>query len=260
MAITDYPILSRSEVETPPSGFQKLFRDSGNGNRLTAKTDHCSFDVISVMEVSKEAMSYLSEVVNQIIDDAGCALKKGMINADQYESIVDNLNSCLEVNIDPNTGSQQICYTNTPTLFISLTLTNVICNGGSTGTAAVATTGGTAPYTVDWGVGVDEAALAAGSYMVTVTDANSKTKAQTFIISEPAALAAVESSTPETVAGNDGTATATVSGGVSPYTYLWDDGGAQTTPTATALVAGDYNCVVTDANGCILNVGPITVA
>ena len=68
------------------------------------------------------------------------------------------------------------------------------------------------------------------------------------------------SSTPETVALNDGTASVVISGGTVPYTYLWDDGGAQTTATATGLTAGNYNCVVTDGNGCVLNVGPVVVA
>ncbi len=48
---------------------------------------------------------------------------------------------------------------------------------------------------------------------------------------------------------NNGTATATViSGGISPYTYLWSNG--QTTMTATGLVAGTYTVTVTDINGC----------
>jgi gliding motility-associated-like protein len=44
-----------------------------------------------------------------------------------------------------------------------------------------------------------------------------------------------------------GTATATPSGGSSPYTYSWT--GGQTTQTATGLCAGTYTVTVTDANG-----------
>jgi hypothetical protein len=46
---------------------------------------------------------------------------------------------------------------------------------------------------------------------------------------------------------NDGTATMTVSGGITPYTYLWSDG--QTTATATNLAAGTYDVTATDALG-----------
>jgi len=45
--------------------------------------------------------------------------------------------------------------------------------------------------------------------------------------------------------------TATVTGGVPPYTYLWDDPNAQTTQTAVGLEAGIlYTVFVQDANGC----------
>ncbi|WP_300672995.1 GEVED domain-containing protein [Soonwooa sp.] len=48
--------------------------------------------------------------------------------------------------------------------------------------------------------------------------------------------------------GNNATATVAASGGVAPYTYLWDDAAAQTTATATGLIAGNYSVKVTDAN------------
>ena len=48
--------------------------------------------------------------------------------------------------------------------------------------------------------------------------------------------------------GSDGTATASATGGVAPYTYLWNVN--QTTATAIGLSAGTYTATVTDANGC----------
>jgi SprB repeat/HYR domain/Secretion system C-terminal sorting domain len=50
------------------------------------------------------------------------------------------------------------------------------------------------------------------------------------------------------VGANDGTATANPSGGVGPYTYMWNNG--VTTQTATGLSVGNYTVTVTDANGC----------
>ena len=49
----------------------------------------------------------------------------------------------------------------------------------------------------------------------------------------------------------DGTATANVSGGTAPYTYIWSDPLLQTTSTATGLCIGSYSVTVTDNNGCI---------
>jgi hypothetical protein len=48
--------------------------------------------------------------------------------------------------------------------------------------------------------------------------------------------------------GADGSIAITATGGIAPYTYLWNDG--QTTATATGLIAAAYNVTVTDTNGC----------
>ncbi|HIA37094.1 MAG TPA: T9SS type A sorting domain-containing protein, partial [Flavobacteriales bacterium] len=48
----------------------------------------------------------------------------------------------------------------------------------------------------------------------------------------------------------DGQAIANVTGGTSPFAYLWDDNNVQTTQTAVGLCMGTYNVIVTDGNGC----------
>jgi hypothetical protein len=53
------------------------------------------------------------------------------------------------------------------------------------------------------------------------------------------------------VDNGNGSATANVSGGNSPYQYLWDvNAGSQTTQTATGLTNGTYYVTITDVNGC----------
>ena len=49
--------------------------------------------------------------------------------------------------------------------------------------------------------------------------------------------------------GSDGSASVVVSGGTSPYTYLWNDSGNQTTSLATGLSAGNYSLLITDNTG-----------
>lgn len=46
-----------------------------------------------------------------------------------------------------------------------------------------------------------------------------------------------------------GSATATPTGGVAPYTYLWSNG--EITPTITGLTVGDYTITITDSVGCV---------
>jgi choice-of-anchor B domain-containing protein len=59
----------------------------------------------------------------------------------------------------------------------------------------------------------------------------------------------VVNESPDAVASaSAGSATVTVTGGATPYEFLWSDG--QTTETATGLSVGSYSVTVTDANGC----------
>lgn len=50
--------------------------------------------------------------------------------------------------------------------------------------------------------------------------------------------------------GNEGTATANITGGSMPYSFMWTTNPIQTDQTATDLRTGYYGVVVTDANGC----------
>jgi hypothetical protein len=95
--------------------------------------------------------------------------------------------------------------------------------------------------------------VAAGTYNVTITDANGCTATSSATITQPLALSIDSISTvnPSCSGGNDGSATVNVSGGQSPYTYSWNDG-SNTTNGNTSLSAGTYTLTVTDANGCTI--------
>ncbi|RVT70900.1 hypothetical protein EOD40_17825, partial [Flavobacterium sufflavum] len=142
-------------------------------------------------------------------------------------------------------------------------ITNVACNGGTTGAINLTPTGGTGPYTFNWGGGItteDRTGLAAGSYSVTITDANGCTGTVSGItLTQPAA--AVSGTTVVTnVACNGGTTGAinlTPTGGTGPYTFNW--GGGITTEDRTGLAAGSYSVTITDANGCTGTVSGITL-
>jgi len=134
---------------------------------------------------------------------------------------------------------------------VNSTYTNVSNYGGSDGSASVVVSGGTAPYSYLWSnnATTDTASnLVAGTYTVTVTDANGCTVTETFTIIQPIPLM-VQSVSQKNVAchgGVDGTATIVVTGGNAPYSYLWSPTGG-TNATATGLAAGTYSVLVTDA-------------
>ncbi|MGO4904395.1 PKD-like domain-containing protein [Flavobacterium sp. W20_MBD1_R3] len=136
--------------------------------------------------------------------------------------------------------------------------TNVLCFGDNTGSATVTASGGSGTVNYSWDtIPVQTTAtvtgLAAAVYNVTVTDENGCQKVQAVIITQPSGgLSSVISNSIDVscFGGNDGTATATVSAGTAPYSYSWNTVPVQTLATATGLVAGNYDVLITDVNGC----------
>ncbi len=143
---------------------------------------------------------------------------------------------------------------NSPTASISAA-NNVLCNAASTGSATVAATGGTAPYTYNWSNGGNTATvnnIAAGTYTVTVTDNASCLGVAAVTISQPSAVSITGTTTNILCFGqNTGAAAVTVSGGTTSYSYNWSNGG--NTAAINNAVAGTYTLTVTDGNNCVIN-------
>ena len=131
-------------------------------------------------------------------------------------------------------------------------ISNVTCYGGSNGMALSRPAGGTIPYTYSWapsgGTKDTARALSAGTYTVTIKDACGSSATAMVIITQPNAISLTSHSTPDNGHGA-GTAAVSVSGGVGPYTYLWNPAG-NTTDSISGQIKGTYCCDVKDANGC----------
>ena len=152
------------------------------------------------------------------------------------------------------TATASATPTEPPALTVSLAVSSAVsCNGAADGAITATPAGGTPTYSYVWSDGQTTATatgLTAGTYSVTITDANGCTSTNSLTLTEPTALTASASMTQSASCNGatDGEALATASGGTAPYSYLWSDG--QTTATATNLAAGVYTVTVTDANGC----------
>jgi gliding motility-associated-like protein len=148
------------------------------------------------------------------------------------------------------TATSQVTVNNSRVLTIVTGSTNAECSSNS-GTTTVSSIGnGVAPYTYRWSNNQTTQTannLAAGTYSVTVTDAQGCTISASNI--------AVGANTPTfvtTVAITDdicsrktGKVAFTTSGGTAPYTYRWS-GGTNT----DNLAGGNYVFTITDAKGC----------
>jgi gliding motility-associated-like protein len=139
----------------------------------------------------------------------------------------------------------------------STTQVNVLCNGLSTGSIDLTVTGGTGTYTYVWNSGAyiseDLTNIPAGTYSYNVTDSANCQSTGSVVISEPALLNSgiLEPTSPKCSYSSDGQAIVTVTGGVTPYNFLWSDVLSTTNDTISTLAGNaDYYVTVTDANGC----------
>ncbi|NDA21963.1 MAG: hypothetical protein EBZ09_13095, partial [Betaproteobacteria bacterium] len=168
------------------------------------------------------------------------------VTAGTYTYTVTDVNGC--------NASTTLTVTEPTLLTASINILNPIaCNGGAAVIEVVAS-GGTPNYI---GTG-PVSGLTAGTHTYTITDGNTCTASASITLTEPAAL--VVSTSQTNVAcngGNNGSATASVSGGTAPYTYSWSN--SANTSAISSLSAGTYSLTVTDVNGCSNNLASVTI-
>ncbi|MFA5782356.1 MAG: SBBP repeat-containing protein, partial [Bacteroidales bacterium] len=141
--------------------------------------------------------------------------------------------------------------------------TNVSCYGGNNGTAtANAAGGGTSPFTYLWNTTPAQTTqtatgLAAGSYIVTVTDANGASSTASVTIIQPSALNISTSGNIIICKDSNTTICVYAIGGVSPYQYLWSNSSATSCQTVSPVNTTNYSATVTDA--CTATSSTLTV-
>jgi hypothetical protein len=147
-------------------------------------------------------------------------------------------------------GSDSLTVTVAPLPVIDANIQEINCNGTNSG--FILLNNGNSNMTYEWSngdTGPVQQGLSAGTYCVSVTNENGCTGDACYTMTEPPLLQAFATATNTTCTGTaDGTITTNVTGGVAPYTYVWNNG--VTTPTLVNVPAGTYSITVVDANGC----------
>ncbi|MEM6963112.1 MAG: discoidin domain-containing protein [Bacteroidota bacterium] len=151
----------------------------------------------------------------------GNAATENNLLAGTYTVTVTDGNACTST-------TEIIIAQPTAALSLSSTTTEEGCAGASNGTVDLSITGGTAGYTYLWTTGAtsqDVSGLVAGTYTVTVTDANACTATQESIISQASDMVVTASVRNVSCFGgtDGGIINVNVTGGTPGYTYLWDD-------------------------------------
>jgi hypothetical protein len=137
---------------------------------------------------------------------------------------------------------------------LSLNISDATCNGGNDGTAIASISSvGVSPFTYAWSTGSTAdsiGGLSAGSYFVTVEDANGCHGFDTATISEPSAISISVASVNSACIDSTGLAVVTNVTPAGTYTYQWNDYLSQTIDTASVLPAGVYTVTATNSSGC----------
>jgi gliding motility-associated-like protein len=142
-------------------------------------------------------------------------------------------------------------------LGLTTTTTDVSCNGGNDGQATVSTTSANGPFSYLWNdinfqTTVSATNLNVGTYQVIVTDQNGCSDDTTVSINEADPLS-ISISPDEAICMNgNATITALAFGGITPYTYTWDNGlYSSSSQVVSPAVTTTYTVFSTDANNCI---------
>ena len=130
---------------------------------------------------------------------------------------------------------------------------SISCFGDTDGRINTLVTGGTGPYTYAWDNGQNTPlrdSLSAGTYRLTVTDANGCTVIDAFNLQQPDSVRIqVQATDIQCFGDTSGAITPLVTGGSGTYRFNWNN--ASTDSLQTGLMAGNYCVTVSDTNSCV---------
>ena len=135
-----------------------------------------------------------------------------------------------------------------------------LCNGSVYATNII---GGCAPYNYLWDDSQNQTTdtainLCLGTYCLEITDCNGCKGSSCITVSQQCTFnTTINTNDVSCYGSNNGYATITPNGGISPYSYNWSDG--QDSATATNLYSGIYNVIITDSLGCVAVVDSIII-
>ena len=240
----------------------------------TTASDICDGDspVLSV-ELKEEIVPVLAtQDVKCFGDSDGSASVQSVNGSTDFEVVWNTLgagtvNGKQISNLPAGTYSAEITYkgctineaftiTQPTELTGTVDATDATCYGAANGTAMVNAEGGTGSYSYSWSHNSNSSGsfvpnVPVGNHSVQIRDENECVLTLNFTVSEPPLLkidsiASKKASCPQLA---DGELEAFVSGGTAPYTYTWTDN-SSAQALATGFAKGEYQLVVTDANGC----------
>ncbi len=196
-----------------------------------------------------------------IVDNDGVDAIIGIFNGLPEGATISNfLGSSLSANISyvGGDGNDVALYVFDPCASLTSAEADVIqplCFGGSNGSASIAVTGGTPPYTYSWEddplfIDTLRTGLEAGNYKIYIEDATGCIDSLSFILGQPSPLSIelvelIDETCPEDA---DGSIEVSASGGTSSISFSWSND--ESGDLNANLAAGSYTVTATDGNNC----------
>ena len=184
--------------------------------------------------------------------------------------------SCTVTVKDGNncTQTKVITFTSPNPLSVSISATPLVCANQCNSQITTNVIGGTPTYTYSWfGSGVingsaGQSGMCAGNYSVIVTDSNNCTATANVTVAAPNPIVITATPiNPSCFNSCDGSISAAISGGTTPYAYGWNPSIVPNTLTPNNLCAGSYTLTGIDASGCtatqtvtLINPTPVTAS
>lgn len=190
------------------------------------------------------AYNYYLGFTNQVFSPDGTFTG---VEAGTYDVIVEDQNDCsATVTVTVDSNDEIIVITNQ--------VSNVSCAGDADGLIDVSATGGFGAITYSLNGLPPQSnglfsGLTAGTYTITVTDADGCSVQQDITITAPQPIA-LTTQVMQPSCSSLGSVSITAAGGSSPYEYSLDGMTYQTSSSFTGLATGDYTAYAIDANGC----------
>ncbi len=179
----------------------------------------------------------------------------GLSNEEDLNNLVAGTYTIVVTDALGTTIEQAFTIDQPEELVVTSLITPVSCSGDNDGAIDVTILGGTTPYTVDWGISQEEdlVDLAEGDYTLSITDSLGCIYTDTYTIEFSGNPLAVTIETEDISCAQDclGVARLIISGGVEPYSVIWDDGSIGI--ERIDLCEGNYSFTITDADNCTLD-------
>ena len=178
----------------------------------------------------------------------------GNLSPGTYNLTITDAQGCIE-----NTAAT---LQNFPPVLASVdSVIDATCYGVGDGRVFLSVSGGTAPYSYQWGQGIQTSlpdSMPSGTYTMQVLDVNGCAANVNFTINQPLAFMLNSSAENLTCNGsNDGRVLLSINGGTQPYSFNWSNG--VQTISNNNLPAGNYSCTITDVNGCSTSISEVVL-